>query len=172
MAYVDLNPIRAGMTDRLEASAMTSVAARIAVIQRTFIGHADAEAIARRSQAGNAAQQRRLSAAARLDRSGARLRQARTHRARYARDPVDHRSRSTALVDKSRILRQRMVSRRGRGGEPHRTRRTSWAMLAQGNSAGFEAGLKLQRSPAARQGACIVGGWISGALSTANSDQA
>jgi REP element-mobilizing transposase RayT len=33
MAYVDLNPIRAGIADRLEASAHTSVATRIAIAQ-------------------------------------------------------------------------------------------------------------------------------------------
>ena len=138
---------------------------------RTIIGLAAAETNTRRSQAGIPAQQRRLSATARLDRSRARPRQARTHCTRCACDPVDRRSRSAALVDQGRILRQRMVSRRGRGSGSHRTCRTTWATLDQGHPVGIETGLKLQKATAARQGGISVGGWFSDWVSKANIDQ-
>ena len=93
------------------------------------------------------------------------------HCTRCARDPLGHRSRSAALVDKSRILRQRMMSRRGRGGGSHRTCRTPWATLDQGDSVGVEAGLKLQKATAARKGGSTVGDWFCDGLSKVNIDR-
>lgn len=142
MAYVDLNPIRAGMADMLEGSTHTSIVERIAAAtsEPTQLSQPIRPII------GNLPPSLALTTADYLqivDWTGRQLAPGETwtHHGRYTRDPRSHRHGRETLGSTGRCLRQRLASRCWFRAGPHRACGAARTAVDEGSAAGNDTGL-------------------------------